>query len=223
MKKFYLPLLLFVILISACQTSDKSEMLSEQNKVLEQKIEDLKKQVSKMRASDDRFMILAAKMDGIKATIKTNMGDIDLKFFTGKAPLQTFNFITRAECGYYDGTQFHRVMPGFMIQGGDPHTKTSNKALYGQGGPIVSIPHEFNEVKHKRGILSTARKPNINAGAGSQFFIMHADNANLDGQYTVFGEVTKGMDVVDKIAAVKKNERNVPDSPVIVETIKVFR
>ena len=113
--------------------------------------------MSRMRQSDDKLMLLASKISGIKATISTNMGNIEIKFFPDKAPIQCFNFITRAECGYYDNTKFHRVIPGFMIQGGDPNTKTNNKSIYWQGGPIINVPNEFNDIKHKRGILSTAR------------------------------------------------------------------
>ncbi|KAA3617912.1 MAG: peptidylprolyl isomerase [Calditrichaeota bacterium] len=172
--------------------------------------------------SDDKLLFLASKLNGIKARFITDYGNIEVKFFPESAPIQCFNFITRAESGYYDNTLFHRVMAGFMIQGGDPHTKTSNKALYGSGGPIANIPHEFNERTHKRGILSTARTPNINAGAGSQFFIMHGDRQGLDKQYTVFGEVTKGMDVVDKIASLE-TQGQMAINPAKIKTIEVYR
>ncbi|HGY57077.1 MAG TPA: peptidylprolyl isomerase [Caldithrix abyssi] len=162
-------------------------------------------------------------MKGIKATIVTNYGNIDLEFFPEKAPLHCFNFITRAESGFYDGTQFHRVIPNFMIQGGDPNTRTDDIASYGIGGPIVHIPHEFNDISHGPGILSMARTSNINDGAGSQFFIMHGSSPQLDGQYTVFGRVTNGLEVVDKIATTQRTENDRPVKPVRIQTIKVFR
>ena len=176
-----------------------------------------------MVASDDKFMFLTSKIQGIKARIKTNMGDIELKFFPDKAPLHCYTFITRAEAGFYNNTKFHRVISGFMIQGGDPNTKTNNKDSYGSGGPMAMMPHEFNDTHHKRGILSTARTSDVNAGAGSQFFIMHADNPGLNNQYTVFGEVTKGLEVVDKIATSKKDNRDRPLKPVIIKTIEVYK
>ena len=110
-----------------------------------------------------------------------------------------------ASDGFYDGTLFHRVIPGFMIQGGDPNTKDPNmKEKWGQGGPGYTINQEFNSRSHLRGIVSMARATDPNS-AGSQFFIMHANNTGLDHQYSVFGEVTEGMDTVDKIAALPRD------------------
>lgn len=219
-----------ILLTSLFLFSCSNREMADQNAKLKEQISDLKSQLSqqnammeRMRASDDKLMILALKISGVKARIVTNMGNIDLKFFPEEAPIQCFNFITRAECGFYDNTQFHRVMKDFMIQGGDPNTKTQNKNSYGAGGPIVNVPNEFNQISHKRGILSTARTPNPNDGAGSQFFIVHKDYPSLDKQYTVFGEVVKGMDVVDKIATSKTNKNNLPLNPVVIKTIEVFR
>ncbi len=207
------------VLFIGCGKKDyKSE-----NAKLKQEVTRQKSMMQKMRASDDKLIFLASKIKGIKAKIETNFGDIELGFFPEEAPLQCFNFITRAESGYYDGTLFHRVMKGFMIQGGDPNTKGPDVRTYGQGGPIVMVPHEFNNISHKRGILSTARVSNPAAGAGSQFFIMHKDSPQLDHQYTVFGKVTGGMDIVDKIAESKVNKKNLPLKPVRIKTIKVFR
>ena len=171
---------------------------------------------------NDRFSFLARKIRGVKARIKTNFGDIETEFFPEKAPIHCFNFITRADSGFYDGTLFHRVIKGFMIQGGDPLSKDDNPANDGSGGPIVSIPHEFNDIKHTKGILSMARA-DMPSGAGSQFFIMHGANPGLDGQYTVFGKVTKGLDVVDKIAMTKTSKGDRPAQNVVIETIEVYR
>jgi len=218
--KTILPLLIFALLILGCGDSEK---ISRENDLLKQQVSELKEKINRMDESYNKLMFLAGKLDGVTATIKTNKGDIELEFFPADAPIQTFNFVTRAECGYYDGTLFHRVIPGFMIQGGDPNTKTDNVASYGSGGPIVNVPNEFNERQHKRGILSTARTSDPNAGAGSQFFIMHQDYPSLDGQYTVFGRVTKGMEVVDAIATTKTTQNDRPTEPVRILTIEVTR
>ena len=206
--------------LSACGDAAR---LEEENTALKEQITELKTMMSRMRASDDKLMMLAAKMQGVKARILTNFGEIELAFFPEQAPIQCFNFISRAESGFYNGTLFHRVIKGFMIQGGDPITKTDQVELYGTGGPLVNVPNEFNNINHKRGILSTARRSDPNLGAGSQFFIMHRDNPGLDGKYTVFGKVSKGMDVVDKIASLPVNKKNLPLKPVRIKTIEVFR
>ena len=146
-----------------------------------------------------------------KATIKTKFGDMDVVFFPEKAPKHVESFMTLAKSGFYNGTIFHRVIPGFMIQGGDPNTKDLNKPeTYGQGGPSQKLKAEFNDIPHRRGILSMARTNDPNS-AGSQFFIVVKDSNFLDGQYTVFGEVVKGMEVADKIVGLPKNSRDLPN------------
>ncbi len=219
---------LMILGVSGCSSNKELEEMKKEKIALEEKIRDLEGQVAHYKKSDAKLKFLAAKMQGVKARMITNFGTIEMKFYPDDAPIQCFNFITRAESGFYDGTQFHRVIPGFMIQGGDPNTKDNNPYNDGQGGPIVNVPHEFNKRSHKRGVLSTARVSDPSQGAGSQFFIMHAQAPHLDGQYTVFGEVTKGMEVVDEIARVKKvtNDprlRDRPAKPVIIEKIEVFR
>lgn len=147
---------------------------------------------------------------GPKAIIKTKFGDMDIVFFPEKAPKHVENFIALAKSGFYNGTIFHRVIPGFMIQGGDPNTKDLNKPeTYGQGGPSQRLKAEFNDIPHRRGILSMARTNDPNS-AGSQFFIVVKDSNFLDGQYTVFGEAVKGMEVADKIVSLPKNSRDLP-------------
>lgn len=142
------------------------------------------------------------------AVIDTNMGRIILKFFPDKAPGHVKNFVKLAEKGFYDGTKFHRVIPKFMIQGGDPNTKTGDGPA-GTGGPGYQIDAEFNDTHHARGILSMARSSDPNS-AGSQFFICVADAGFLDRQYTAFGQVVHGMDVVDKIVALPRNSQDMP-------------
>ena len=143
-----------------------------------------------------------------KALIKTKYGDMEIVFFPDKAPNHVQNFVKLAKSGYYNGTIFHRVIPGFMIQGGDPNTKDPQKPeTYGMGGPTEKLKAEFNDTPHRRGIVSMARTNDPNS-AGSQFFIVVKDSNFLDGQYTVFGEVVKGMDVADKIVSLPRNPRN---------------
>ena len=132
------------------------------------------------------------------AEVHTSAGEIDIRFFPDVAPNHVKNFIDLAEKGFYNGSKFHRVIPGFMIQGGDPNTISGSPSTWGTGGSGKNIDAEFNSVKHKRGILSMARSNSPNS-ASSQFFIMVADAPSLDNQYSAFGQVTKGMDVVDKI------------------------
>ena len=155
----------------------------------------------------------AGKVEGVKgpkATLKTKFGDMDIVFFSEKAPKHVENFIALAKSGFYNGTIFHRVIPGFMIQGGDPNTRDPNKPeTYGQGGPSHRLNAEFNDIPHRRGILSMARTNDPNS-AGSQFFIVVKDSNFLDGQYTVFGEVVKGMEVADKIVNLPRNNRDLP-------------
>lgn len=150
------------------------------------------------------------KMAETRAEIETKFGKIELKFFPEVAPNHVNNFIELAKKGFYDGTTFHRVIPGFMIQGGDPNSKSPDKSRHGMGGPGYQIKAEFNKKLHKRGILSMARSANPDS-AGSQFFICAADAPFLDMQYTVFGEVVSGMDVVDKIVAQPRDSRDNPN------------
>ncbi len=153
------------------------------------------------------------KMSTTKALIETNFGNITLKFFPDVAPGHVKNFIDLAKKGFYDGTTFHRVIPGFMIQGGDPNSKSPDKRMHGQGGPGYTIKAEFNDRPHKRGTLSMARAQNPDS-AGSQFFICVKDTPFLNKQYTVFGEVESGMDVVDKIVSQPRDPNDNPNDRV---------
>jgi peptidyl-prolyl cis-trans isomerase B (cyclophilin B) len=149
------------------------------------------------------------KMEQTTATIETKFGDITLKFFPEVAPNHVNSFIQLAKDGFYDGTTFHRVVPGFVIQGGDPNTKSDDRSRHGMGGPGFTLKAEFSKLPHKRGTLSMARAAHPDS-AGSQFFICVADAPFLDGEYTVFGEVVEGMDVVDKIVSQPKDQRDNP-------------
>ncbi|MBI3793304.1 MAG: peptidylprolyl isomerase [Nitrospinae bacterium] len=147
------------------------------------------------------------------AVIKTSLGTMTIRFFPNKAPNHVENFKKLARSGFYNGTTFHRVIPGFMIQGGDPTSKFGNRNGVGGGGPGWTVNAEFNDVSHKRGIVSMARTNDPNS-AGSQFFICVADATALDGQYSAFGEVVEGIEVADKIAAVPRDRRDMPDSSI---------
>jgi peptidyl-prolyl cis-trans isomerase B (cyclophilin B) len=149
------------------------------------------------------------KMSETTAVIETKFGNIELKFFPDVAPNHVNSFIGLAKKGFYDGTTFHRVIPGFMIQGGDPNSKNADKATHGTGGPGYTVKAEFSDKPHKRGTLSMARAADPNS-AGSQFFICVADAPFLNKQYTVFGEVVSGMDVVDKIVSQPRDPRDNP-------------
>jgi peptidyl-prolyl cis-trans isomerase B (cyclophilin B) len=153
------------------------------------------------------------KMAETRAVIETRIGNIELKFFPDVAPNHVNNFIELAKKGFYEGTTFHRVIPGFMIQGGDPNSKEHNKSRHGLGGPGYTVKAEFNSRPHKRGTLSMARAADPDS-AGSQFFICVADASFLDRQYTVFGEVVSGMDVVDKIVSQPRDTRDNPEERV---------
>src|SRR5437660_12680303 len=140
-------------------------------------------------AADESPAGKAEEAKGPKAIIKTKFGDMDIVFFPEKAPKHVENFIALAKSGFYNGTIFHRVIPGFMIQAGDPNTKDlAKKEAYGQGGPGHNVTAEFNETPHKRGIVSMARAQDPDS-AGSQFFIVVEDSRFLDRKYTAFGEV----------------------------------
>ena len=163
---------------------------------------------------------------GPKAIIKTKFGDIHIKLYPDVAPKHVENFIKLAKSGFYDGTIFHRVIPGFMIQGGDPNTKNSlRKDTYGQGGPKdekgnpILLKAEFSDIPHKRGIVSMARA-NEPDTAGSQFFVVVEQSPFLDGKYTAFGEVTRGLGVADKIVNVPKNDHDLPNDRIEM-TVKI--
>ena len=143
------------------------------------------------------------------AIIETNLGTIVFKLLPDLAPETVRNFETLSKNGFYNGTLFHRVIPGFMIQGGDPNTKSGNKNTWGTGGPGHTIKAEFSSRSHHRGIVSMARSQDPNS-AGSQFFIVTTDSTFLDRQYTVFGEVIEGMDVADKIVNLQRDRNDCP-------------
>jgi peptidyl-prolyl cis-trans isomerase B (cyclophilin B) len=153
-----------------------------------------------------------------RAIIETSFGEIELEFLNDKAPGHVKNFMDLAKKGFYDGTTFHRVIPGFMIQGGDPNTKDVNgaRARHGTGGPGYNIKAEFNDTSHKRGVLSMARSSDPNS-AGSQFFICVADSTFLDKQYSAFGRVVRGIEVADKIVGAPRDRADNPNERIAMK------
>ncbi|HSD04908.1 MAG TPA: peptidylprolyl isomerase, partial [Nitrosopumilaceae archaeon] len=154
---------------------------------------------------------------GNVAVLSTNFGDIVIDFKEDVAPQTVANFEKLANSGFYDGTLFHRIMPGFVIQGGDPNTISGSRDTWGTGDPGYKIPPEFSALKHKKYIVSMARGSDINS-AGSQFFIMLGDAPWLDNAYTIFGEVISGQDAVDKIALLETNSEN---QPIDIESARI--
>lgn len=158
------------------------------------------------------------------ALLDTAQGPITMEFFPNVAPVHVSNFEKLAESGFYNGTIFHRIVKGFVIQGGDPNTKNStNMAAWGTGDPGYKIDAEFSNIPHNRGIVSMARSSDPDS-AGSQFFIVLNDSRFLDNQYTVFGRVVNGMDVVDKIAALPTIQNDLPQDPNMakINSIKII-
>ena len=143
------------------------------------------------------------------AIIKTSFGNIKFSLMSDIAPETVRNFSQLAKSGFYNGTLFHRIIPGFMIQGGDPNTKNPDKSTWGQGGPGYNLKAEFNSRSHLRGIVSMARATDPDS-AGSQFFIVTSDSTFLDRQYTVFGEVVEGIEVADKIVNLPRDGNDCP-------------
>jgi peptidyl-prolyl cis-trans isomerase B (cyclophilin B) len=155
------------------------------------------------------------------AVIKTSEGEMVAEFWPDVAPNTVENFKKLARQGFYDGTAFHRVIKGFMIQGGDPLTKDESKqARWGTGDPGYKIKAEFNKKSHERGVLSMARSQDPDS-AGSQFFICHGNPKQLDGQYTTFGKLTKGDDVLEKIATTPTTTPDRPVKRMNIESIKI--
>jgi peptidyl-prolyl cis-trans isomerase B (cyclophilin B) len=182
-----------------------------------------------MSMQDPQAELPTTPKDGEEvAVMETDLGRIVLMFYPQKAPLHVENFKTLAKKGFYDGTRFHRTIPNFMVQGGDPNSRDLDKAQWwGTGGhemdgKEVNVKAEFNDVKHLPGVLSMARSSDPDS-ASSQFFIMHKTSPHLDGQYSAFGRVVEGMDVVDKIAT-RPSGRNGSVDPmkaVVLKSVKI--
>jgi peptidyl-prolyl cis-trans isomerase B (cyclophilin B) len=157
------------------------------------------------------------------AVIETNKGRIVFMFFPDVAPNHVANFKELARKGFYNGTKFHRVIPSFMIQGGDPNSKDNDRSNDGMGNADKNVDAEFSEVDHRRGIVSMARGGNDINSASSQFFIVVKDSAFLNGQYSAFGKVLSGMDVADKIKNLPRdaNDNPLPENPAVMKSVTI--
>lgn len=172
--------------------------------------------------SDEPPALPGIESDGTGAVLViAGFGEIRIEFLSSLAPNHVENFKKLSRDGFYNGTQFHRVIPGFMIQGGDPNTKNDDPSDDGMGGPGYNVDAEFSDLPHVRGVVSMARTQDINS-AGSQFFIVTHDSKHLDGLYTIFGRVVSGMDVVDQISQVQPNMgSSTPKEPVVLEEVRI--
>lgn len=199
MKRFLIFTVIFTLILTGCSATTED---NSQNTVFKDAVD--------AETVDEMTAVISVK----------DMGDITLTLYPSKAPQTVANFTSLAREGFYDGLIFHRVISGFMIQGGDPEGT-------GTGGPGYAIKGEFsqngfeNDIKHERGVISMARKNKPMDSAGSQFFIMHEDAMHLDGLYAAFGRVTDGMDIVDEIANVKTDENDKPLDDVVIESITI--
>lgn len=219
--RYWFFLLAGMIFLSGCENKEM-ELLQRSYDKLQQEMATLRQQQSGTVDLKRRVDFLTDQMKEVYADIQTTKGEIKVRFFPEAAPFHAMNFILLANGGFYNGSKFHRVISGFMIQGGDPNSKDSNPADDGTGGSLLLLPSEFNQLPHKRGTLSMARAQDPNSGR-SQFFIMHRDNPGLNGKYSVFGEVVEGMDVVDAIAAVKTNRSDRPLQDVVINSVRVYK
>ena len=244
MKKIFL-FLAILILLNGCGLSNDNLSINEKNadntiedyddRDMAKKINDLKNKESQQKQSQEINKTNNNQMtennpalndlaqEYGSAIIKTNLGDIKIKFYSEASPLTVNNFLNLAKDGFYDNTRFHRVINDFMIQGGDPNSKDlSKKNLWGTGDPGYKFADEFNNEKLIRGSLAMANSgPNTN---GSQFFIVTAEATPwLDGKHTNFGEIIAGMDIVEKIEAIKTDVRDCPLEDIIIENIELLK
>jgi peptidyl-prolyl cis-trans isomerase B (cyclophilin B) len=154
------------------------------------------------------------------ATLETSMGKIVIEFYPGAAPNHVANFKKLAKSGFYNGTKFHRVIPGFMIQGGDPNSKDNDRSNDGTGDSGTNVKAEFSKISHKRGIVSMARAADPDS-ASCQFFIVVKDSPFLDGKYSVFGNVIQGMDVADKIVNAPRDPNDNPLQAITITKVTI--
>ena len=223
MSKTFTLTLSIGLLTAACtpQTTDFFETNSNQARSTNANIPIIQQQPTNTNQSDSS-MSDSPVSDTVRAIIKTSHGSITVAFYGQDSPKTVNNFLKLAEEGFYEGTKFHRVIQDFMIQGGDPNSKTDNTATWGTGDPGYKFEDEFNQHKLVRGSLAMANSgPNSN---GSQFFIVTAEATPwLDGRHTNFGYVVEGMEVIEAIEAVQTTGPDRPVEPVVVQTIEIIR
>lgn len=231
MKKFFIYSLIFIIsasFVGSCGNRKKAEQDAAEKAAKEAQIKDsLMKAEMELKTKNAEETIALLSEEPV-FDIVTNLGTIKVKLYS-KTPQHRYNFEKLALTGFYDSLLFHRVINGFMIQGGDPLTRdTAMVAQYGTGGPGYTVPAEFvPEYKHKKGAVAAARRGDAanpkKESSGSQFYIVQDPTtcAQLDGEYTVFGETVQGLDVIDKIASVATNNRDLPLSPVRILSVRL--
>jgi len=218
MKKLLTLSLTVLVMIAACSKADKPEAnaVAEQKQPTKQETMDQTQKPSGPEwpadypVGDDSVAVITVEQEGVG-----ELGEIVLEFYADKAPNHVRNFKWLANKGFYDGVIFHRVIKGFMIQGGDPEGT-------GMGGPGWNVDAEFNDTPHTKGVLSAARSQHPNS-AGSQFFICHGDPKHLDGKYTAYGNTIKGLDVVDKIAETEVGgpQGYTPLKKIVMKSVKI--
>lgn len=174
-----------LVAVTGCNNTQQGEEKGSKSTTLDE--EDVPESKEKIKVENNKI-----------AVIETDKGTIKFSFYPDEAPKTVENFVKLANEGFYDGCKFHRVVAGFVIQGGDPNSKDDDPTNDGQGGPGYTIVAEFSDLKHEEGTVAMARKSEPNSG-GSQFYICLEAQPNLNGQYTVFGQVTEGLNVIQKI------------------------
>jgi len=210
--------------ITSRTSSTPQLLLSEDGEVLESQ-----PPLTKEALEENKPLAITNTMNPV-AIFTTNKGVFELELFADQMPITTANFIKLAEEGYYNTTKFHRIIPGFMIQGGDSNSKSDDTSTYGRGGPGYTIQDEFVEgelLTNVRGTIAMANTGQPNSG-GSQFFINTVDNTNLDfnnppltSKHPVFGRIVSGMDIIDTISGVETGPGDVPTDPVIIESVTI--
>ena len=207
------------LLIGCGSKKDITNEMKKNTEVKTQKTDTLKSATDTSKIKKDT---IATSSEGNIVVLETSMGDITIELYEKDAPQHVANFKKLVNSKFYEGTTFHRVIPGFMIQGGDPNSKDSDRSNDGVGGPGYTIPAEI-KLKHEKGSVAAARLGDAQnpkrESSGSQFYIVTGDASHLDGQYTVFGKVIKGMDVAEKIQNVKRDERDNPVEKVVIKKV----
>lgn len=221
MNKKIIILTIGLLLISGCGAKNASEPIKEINIDADKKSMENNNPLA-INFGGKTFELKDLFKDYSSAIIKTNMGEIKVKFYGEESPLTVNNFLNLAQDGFYDKTKFHRVIKDFMIQGGDPNSKDDDRSNDGMGGPEYKFKDEINTHKLVKGSLAMANAgPDTN---GSQFFIVTAESTPwLDGKHTNFGYVIEGIDVVEKIGTTETGERDYPVKDIIIEKIELVK
>jgi peptidyl-prolyl cis-trans isomerase B (cyclophilin B) len=210
--------------LSGCGKKDDSTVTQKKDTVKQTQTQQTtnNQTTQKMDTTKPKTDTTVSKDESNTVIMETSMGNMTIELYPEDAPKHVANFKKLVNSKFYEGLLFHRIIPNFMIQGGDPNTKKDDKSLYGQGGPGYTIPAEIKR-KHEKGSLAAARLGDqqnpTRESSGSQFYIVTGDASHLDGQYTVYGKVIKGMDVADKIQNVKTGPGDLPVEKVVIKKV----